>query len=162
MNSNVEETRRLMLDLLDKTQREARSLLSRLDPERVVHNDERAWRVRDILGHLGVWNGEAVRSLKAYVEGGEYICIPADAMYYEYNGPAAEERKAWTVEQVWAEYETAHDQLKSLVEIMPAEKWSGEMVYPWNERGTVAHFIKVMMDHEKVDHCDLVVKTMSE
>ena len=158
MNSKVKETRRLTLDLLDKTRRETRSLLSGLDPERVVHTDERAWRVRDILGHLGVWNGEAVRSLKAYVEGGQYHCIPTDAQYYEYNGPAADERKAWTLEQVWAEYEAAHDQLRSLVETMPAEKWDGEMIYPWNEQGSVAHLLTVMMDHERVDHCDLVVR----
>ena len=162
MNSNVEETRRLMLELLDKTRRETRSLLFRLDPERVVHNDERAWRVRDIVGHLGVWNGEAARSLSAYATGGEYYCIPTDAKYYEYNGPAADERRTWTVEQVWIEYEASHDQLKLLVETMPEEKWNGMMVYPWNERGTIEHFIKVMMDHEKVDHCDLVIKAVIE
>jgi hypothetical protein len=137
-------------------------LLSGLDPERVVHNDERAWRVRDIVGHLGVWNGEAAQSLAAYAKGGEYYCIPTDAKYYEYNGPAADERWTWTMEQVWVEYETSHDQLKLIVETMPDEKWEGDMVYPWNERGTVEHFIKVMMDHEKVDHCDLVVKAMQQ
>jgi len=158
MKSNVEERRRLMLDLLDKTRGETRALLSSFDPDRVIHTDERAWRVRDILGHLGVWNWEAVRSLKAYAEGGEYYCIPTDAQYYEYNGPAADERKAWKLEQVWAEYETAHEELKRIVESMPDEKWDGEMVYPWSERGTAEHLIKVMMDHEKVDHCDLVVR----
>jgi hypothetical protein len=158
MTSSVTETRKQMLDLLDKTQRETRALLSQLDPERVIHTDERAWRVRDILGHLGVWNGEAVRSLKAYAEGGEYYCIPTDAQYYAYNGPAADERRTWTMEQVWAEYYAAHDQLKRIVESMPDEKWDGEMMYPWNERGMVERLIKVMMDHEKVDHCDLVIR----
>lgn len=158
MKPNVEETRKRLMELLDKTRRETRALLSSLDPERVIHTGERAWRVRDILGHLGVWNREAVRSLKAYAEGGEYHCIPTDAQYYEYNGPAADERKAWTLEQVWAEYEAAHDQLRSLVETMPAEKWDGEMVYPWNEQGRVAQLISVMMDHERVDHCDLVFR----
>ncbi len=159
MNSNVDETRRLMLDLLSKTRRETRSLLSSLDPERVIHTDERAWRVRDIVGHLGVWNKEAARSLSAYAEGEEYYCIPAESKYYEYNGHAADERRAWSMEQVWAEYEASHDQLKYLVERLPEEKWNGEMVYPWNERGTVELFLKVMMAHEKVDHCDLVLKT---
>ncbi len=147
MNSNVEETRRLMLALLDRTRRETRSLLSRLDPERVVHDDERAWRVRDIVGHLAVWNGEAARSLSAHAKGDEYTCIPTRAEYDEYNGPAADERRAWTVEQVWAEYEASHDQLKMIVETMPAGKWDGEMLYPWNERGTIEQFIKRMMKH---------------
>jgi hypothetical protein len=158
MNPNMEETRQRMLSLLDKTRRETHMLLSSLDPDRVIHRDEGAWRVRDIIGHLGVWNGEAVNSLKAYAEGAEYYCIPTDAQYYDYNGPAADERRAWSLNQVWAEYETAHDQLKQIVESLPDEKWDGDMVYPWNVRGSVEHLIKVMMDHEKADHCDLVVR----
>ena len=161
MNTNIVEARKRMLNLLDTTRRETRALLSSLNPDRVIHTDERAWRVRDILGHLGVWNTEAARSLQAYAEGGEYHCISTDALYYEYNGPAADERKAWTMDQVWAEYESAHDQLKRIVESIPDEKWGGEMVYPWNERGTIERFIAIMMDHEKVDHCDLVVRTIN-
>jgi len=158
MISNIDETRSFLLGLLDKTRHETHELLSSLDPERKIHTDERAWRVRDIVGHLGVWNGEAVRSLNAYANGDEYYCIPTDAIYYEYNGPAADERRTWTMDQVWGEYETAHNQLRLLVETLPDEKWEDEMVYPWNERGTVARLIEVMMDHERVDHCELVVR----
>lgn len=159
--NTVEEKRRLILDLLDKTRRETRSLLSSLDPDRVIHTDERAWRVRDIVGHLGVWNGEAARSIKAYVNGGEYHCIPTDAKYYEYNGPAAFERRTWTMDRVWGEYESAHAELKSLIESFPDGKWDGEMVYPWNERGSVEALVNIMMRHETVDHCELVTKTVS-
>ena len=162
MNSNVEETRRSILDLLEKTRRETRLTLSRLDPERVVHDDERAWRVRDIIGHLGVWNREAARSLSAYAQGSEYNCISGRIEYDEYNGPAADERRAWTTQQVWAEYEASHDQLNEIIETMPVEKWDGEMVYPWNERGTIGQFIKRMMKHETKDHCNLVIKTVAE
>jgi hypothetical protein len=158
MNSNVEETRRQMLDLLEETRHETRAVLSRLDPELVVNHDERAWRVRDVVGHLGVWNGEAARSLSAYAKGGEYHCIPANTKYDIYNGPAADERSTWTLEQVWAEYEASHDQLKLMVETMPAEKWEGEMVFSWGERGTVEQFIKRMMKHETKDHCNLIIK----
>jgi len=162
MNSNVEERRRQTLDLLDKTRRETRSLLSRLDPERVVHKDERAWRVRDVVGHLGVWNEEAVRSLSAYATGGEYYCIASVSDDYEYNGPAADERRIWPMQQVWDEYEKSHDQLKSMVETMPAEKWDGDMLYPWRERGTVEGLIRTMMNHERIDHCDVILKTAAE
>ncbi len=163
MNLNrVEATRRSTLVLLDETHRSTRSLLSRLDPERVVHNDERAWRVRDILGHLAVWNGEAARSLSAYAKGSEYYCILAREGYDEYNGPAADERRAWTMEQVWAEYEASYDQLKLIVETMPVEKWDGEMLFPWNERGTVEQFIKRMMKHESIDHCDVLIKATAD
>jgi hypothetical protein len=158
MIANVEETRFLLLSLLEKTRRETREMLSRFDPERIIHTDERAWRVRDILGHLGVWNEEAARSIKAFADGEEYYCIPTEEMYYDYNGPAADERSTWTMDQVWEEYEIAHDRLKKLIETMPEDKWEANMVFPWNERGTVTRLIIMMMDHEKTDHCDLVVK----
>jgi hypothetical protein len=54
MNSDLHERRRELLALLEETRRETRSLLSGLDPEQVVHTDERAWRVRDVVGHLAV------------------------------------------------------------------------------------------------------------
>jgi hypothetical protein len=158
MDSVVEKPHILMLKLLAKTRQETRELLSRLNPELIVHTDERAWRVRDIVGHLGVWNGEAARSLSTYAKGSEYKCIPSEANYYEYNGIAAEERRTWTMDQVWAEYETSHDQLKLIVETLPEAKWEGVMLYPWNEHGTVRHLIEVMMAHERVDHCNIVVR----
>ncbi len=156
MDNAHETARQELLKLLDSTHQETCALLSGLDPERVIHTDERAWRVRDILGHLGVWNLEAARSLQAYAEGGEYCCIPSEAKYYDYNGEAADERKAWSMAQVWAEYEAAHDQLRQIVATLPAEKWDGELLYPWNLRGTVDDLIRIMMKHETVDHCELV------
>jgi len=157
MQSSVEETRSLLLELLDVTRRETRKALSGIDPEDVVHSDDRAWKVRDILGHLGVWNGEAARSLLAHAQGGEYHCIPSEAKYDEYNDTAAEERRAWMIKQVWAEYEASSEQLKLLVERMPVENWGQDMLYPWNERGTMRNLIKVMMKHE-VEHREVIVK----
>lgn len=160
MDAHVQASRDRSLRLLDLTQQETRALLSHLEPELIVHTDERAWRVRDVVGHLGVWNWEAVHSLRAYCRGGEYYCIPTEREYDEYNGPAADERRAWTLDQVWAEYDEAHDQLKLLIQSMPDEKWEGSMVYPWNEWGTAQHLIEVMMAHEKIDHCAVVLKAV--
>ncbi|HSR20844.1 MAG TPA: maleylpyruvate isomerase N-terminal domain-containing protein, partial [Anaerolineales bacterium] len=75
MTSHVDARRRELLALLENTRHETRSLLSGLDPEQVVHTDARAWRVRDVVGHLAVWNAEAARSLEAHAKGGEYHCV---------------------------------------------------------------------------------------
>ncbi len=158
MISNVEGSRQSMLHLLEQTRRETRSILSGLDPVLIVHDDAPAWRVRDIVGHLAAWNQEAARSLIAYANGSEYACIASQTEYYAYNGPAADVRRAWTLDEVWAEYEASHDQLKKIVEVMPADKWDGEMIFPWSDRGTVEELIKIMMQHEKIDHCDIVVR----
>ena len=161
MDTHVEEQRRALLALLEGTRRNTGDLLARLDPELEVHHDERAWRVRDIVGHLGVWNAEAARSLQAHASGGEYICAPGRGQYDEYNGPAAEERGTWTLPQVWAEYELAHEQLRQIIERLPAERWQAAMVFPWNERGTVEQLIRRMMKHETRDHCELIAKEIA-
>jgi hypothetical protein len=158
MDSRIEDARRSLLALLDETRRSTGDLLARLDPERVIHHDERAWRVRDILGHLGVWDAEAARSLQAHASGGEYICAPGRGHYDAYNGPAADERSTRTLPQVWAEYELAHAQLRQLIASMPPDRWDAEMVFPWNERGTVEQLIRRMMKHETSDHCELIAK----
>ena len=88
----------------------------------------------------------------------------------ELKGLNAEQR-AWYIEdeilydfqqQVWAEYEKSHDQLRSAVEMMPLEKWEGDMLYPWSERGTVERLIRIMMNHEGIDHCDVVLGAAAE
>ena len=156
MNSNVEETRALMLQLIDVTQRNTRSILSGIDPERVVFNDNPIWRVRDVVGHIGVWNGEAALSLRAHAKGTEYHCITSEAKYDEYNASAVEERCSWNIDQVWAEYEASYNELKLLVETIPEENWNKNMLYPWNERGTITKLIEIMMKHE-VEHREIII-----
>ncbi len=158
MTSGVEASRRSLLDLLERTRLETRLVLSGLDPDRVVHDDERAWRVRDVLGHLAVWNVEAARSLNAHARGEEYTCIENSGHYYDYNGPAADERRQWTLDEVWAEYESSHDQLNAAIKTMPANQWDRLMLFPWNEPGTVEQLIIVMMNHETIDHCHLILR----
>ena len=161
MDSNIQAAREQTLRLLETTGKETRALLSGLDPDLTVHTDERAWRVRDVVGHLGVWNLEAARSLRAYSQGSDYHCIEAEAEYYEYNGPAAAERRAWAMEQVWAEYDQGHEELKLLVESMPEDKWNGTLLYPWNLRGTVQQLIEIMMNHERLEHCALIQQAIA-
>ena len=111
-----------------------------------------------MVGHLATWNGEAARSLEAHAAGREHTCIASDALDDEYNGAAADERRTWTVDQVWAEYEATHDRLEAAVQSMPPDRWQAAMLFPWNERGTIRHLVDLMTDHEKVDHCDLIVR----
>lgn len=154
MIGGVEETRKPVLDLLNVTRRKTQRALSGVDPKLMVHHDKPAWRVRDVLGHLAVWNGEAAKSLEAHARGEEYHCIPS-AHYDQYNAAAAAEREAWPMERVWAEYEASGNQLKAVVEAMPAEQWNAEVLFPWNERGTVQRLIEIMMRHE-VEHREVI------
>ena len=111
--------------------------------------------VRDIVGHIGVWNGEAAKSIRAHTEGCEYHCIESEASYDEYNGIAVNERRSWNIDQVWDEYKESYVQLELSVKQMPVKKWDREMLYPWNERGSLRNLIEIMMIHE-VEHRDKI------
>ena len=154
MRTDITSERTATLAVLRRTRRSTRELLAGLDPALVVHDDEDAWQVRDVVGHLGVWNGEAARSLEAHAAGGEYACIDSDALYDAYNGPAASERRAWPVGRVWAEYEATHDRLEAAIVAMPAERWDAPLLHPWNERGSVVGLVVLMTEHETADHCE--------
>ncbi len=161
MDAVIQASRDRTLQLLEATRRQTQDLLSQLDPDLVVHTDERAWRVRDVVGHLGVWNLEAARSLRAHAEGNEYHCVESEMDYDDYNGPAADERRTWPLERVWAEYDESHARLKLLVESIPDEKWNGTMLYPWNALGTVPQLIEIMMTHETTNHCALIERAVA-
>ncbi len=157
--SHTEEMRQRVLQLLAETRSETRARLSGIDPQLTVHDDALAWRVRDVVGHVAAWNGEAARSLEAHARGEEYQCVPSEAKYDEYNAKAAKERAAWPMEKVWAEYEGSADQLQRSVELMPVDKWNGVVRYAWGEQGAVRRLVKIMMQHE-VEHRDAIMTTV--
>lgn len=154
MRTEMDDERNSTLLLLRRTRRMTRAALEPLDPEAMVHDDVAAWQVRDVLGHLGVWNGEAARSLEAHAAGGEYTCIASAGFYDDYNEQAARERRAWPAAEVWAEYEATHDRLEAAVAAMPPDRWDTPIQYPWTEEGSVVGLVVLMTEHETSDHCE--------
>jgi hypothetical protein len=154
MRRDVEAERAAALALLRRTRRMTRDALGRLEPTLVVHADEGAWQVRDVVGHLGIWNGEAARSLEAHARGTDYACIESEALYDGYNAEAVSERRSWSLARVWEEYETTHDRFETALEAVPADRWDVPLLYPWNERGSVAGLVVLMTEHETADHCE--------
>jgi hypothetical protein len=150
--TDVETERSATLALLRRTREATRRLQAELDPDAVVHVEAESWRVRDVVGHLAIWNGEAAHSLAAHASGGEHACVDSPGRYDEYNALAVRKRRAWPIDRVWSEYEATHDELEAAVEAMPAARWDAPALYPWNERGTVVGLVVVMTDHETTDH----------
>lgn len=160
MRIDVESERNSTLSLLRRTRRMTRTALEPLDPDAVVHDDEQAWRVRDVLGHLGVWNREAARSLEAHAAGGGYTCIATSGLYDSYNEGAITERRAWPMAGVWAEFEATHHRLEAAIGGMPPDRWDTPIQYPWTELGSVVGLVVLMTEHETSDHCEPLLARM--
>ncbi len=160
MRTEMDDERNSTRLLLQRTRRMTRAALEPLDPEAVVHDVGPPWQVRDVLGHLGVWNGEAARSLEAHASGGEYTCIASAGHYDAYNEQAAIERRAWPIAEVWAEYEATHDRLEAAIATMPPDRWDTPIQYPWTELGSVVGLVVLMTEHETSDHCEPLLARM--
>ena len=148
-----------LIDLLTETHAATRATVEGVDPELRVYTDtEAGWRIRDVIGHLAVWDRETARSLRAFRAGTEYSVPEFDEDAY--NQQAAEQQRKLTDQQAFAEWEQAHeDQREAVQEILP-EQFPGDLLYPWgDERGSIAQLVEEMAEHE-VEHRDEMAKAI--
>lgn len=139
---------------LDATRAETESILASVDPQTVIYPEE-AWTVKDIIGHLSAWEQAAVTSLQAYAEGDE-AQLPEQMNEDDYNHLNVARRKNFPVEKILLEWKETREWLKQVLEEMPSERLTGEMTFPWGERGSVAELVDAMIDHELEHRQDIM------
>jgi len=140
-----------LIQMLDDARARMLAALKDIDPNTPVY-PEGGWLVRDIVGHVALWDEQVCLSLQAYRQGGEY-CIPnfsddEDA----YNNRDVLERRRQSVEQVFADFEAARAKMKALIEALPPGQTSSVILCPWGSRHTIATMIRHMAEHE-LEHC---------
>ncbi|MBC8506544.1 MAG: maleylpyruvate isomerase N-terminal domain-containing protein [Anaerolineales bacterium] len=157
---SAEEKKRL-IKLLAKAHIATRATLDEVDLEMPVFTDS-GWRIRDIIGHIATWDQETAKSLRAYQEGSEYSIPDLDEEETEYNERAVVEQKKLSTQQILAEWEQAHGELKKAVQEIPEDQFPGDMLYPWgDERGSIATLVEYMIEHA-VEHQDEIIKALQE
>ena len=155
------EERDFLLEQLTETHLATRNALDEINLELVVYNDT-GWRVRDILGHMATWDQEVAKSLRDYQAGEEYLIPDRDEEETEYNQRAVDAQQALSNQQILAEWEQAHNELKNAVQDMPLDRFPGDMLYPWGEeRGSIATLVEYMVEHD-VEHRVEIIKAVQE
>jgi hypothetical protein len=145
------EERRRLVELLAQTHSTTRALLDGINLEMRVYQDS-GWRIRDILGHIATWDREVAKSLVAFRSGEEYA-IP-DHDEDAFNAQDILSQQGLTVEAIFEEWEQSREVFKEAVEQIPLEFYPGDLLYPWgDERGTIAHLVEMMVEHD-VEHRD--------
>ena len=150
-----EKTR--LVQLLEETRRDTLIALEGVDDEMVV-DPESGWRVKDIIGHLAAWDIEAVTALRAYGRGEVYL-IPNYTTMDDFNARHIEKRKALLADQIRAEWETAHHDLKIALQEIPLDRFVVRMAYPWGGHGAISELVEIMAEHER-EHCEDIAKAV--
>jgi hypothetical protein len=149
----TKEDTNYLLDMLDKTHAEIRATIKGVDLETPVYEDGE-WQIRDVIGHIAIWDREVVRSIRAYKEGREYSIPNFDEDVY--NDRAALEMGELTAEGVFNEWEQAREEFKTTIGELSAEQLPGELLYPWgDERGSIPQLVEYMCDHDEEHGIDL-------
>jgi hypothetical protein len=145
---DAEEKQRL-LDLLNDTYSQVLVLVEGIDPE-VQVNPETDWRIRDIVGHLAVWDREVSKSIRAFQAGGEYS-IP-DFDEDRFNDLKLEQLRKSSGQEVFTLWEEARGAFVAAVRDIPLEKLGSNFLYPWgSEQGNLSTIVEYMSGHD-VEH----------
>ena len=133
--------------------------LEGVDLEQRIHTGS-DWRIRDILGHIATWDREVTKSLVAYLNGSEYSIPNLDEDETDFNGLAVAEQRKLSTQDIVAEWQGAREDLKSVVGDIPAERFPGDLLYPWgDERGSIAGLVDFTFEHDE-EHREEIIKAV--
>jgi hypothetical protein len=155
-DANAEKAR--LVGLLDDARAHTRAVLDGVDGERDVYSDT-GWRVKDVIGHILVWEEEAVKAALARQKGESYV-IPDFSGFDEYNRRDYEQRRDQPFERLCAALESVRDELKDAINALSVEQMEGQMVFPWWLSGTVSQLIEIMALHER-EHADQIARAVT-
>ena len=147
------EERTRLIRQLDKARAMIRAAMVGVDTKIVIYP---AWTVKHVLAHIAAWEDVSVASLRVFAKGEE----PAPAALRDiegYNAQIAATCGALSYDHVAKEWELARDQLKSVLNEMPAEKFTQRLLFPWGPIGTIGHIIGILADHEE-EHAEDIQK----
>src|SRR5262249_5600569 len=138
-----DEKRRLLTEL-DQARERVIRLIAGLDGQWEFYP---GWTVKELLAHMTGWDEATSDSLRAYAEGRE-SAIASYRGIDEYNSRSVATRTHLHFDRVKLEWEQARKELKAVIQDMPDEKYAGEVLYPWGQRGPLSALVDVIIDHE--------------
>ncbi len=141
-----EELKQDLLNLIRETHSALLTTIDKTDLEIIIHKDS-GWRAREMLSHIGAWDRELVHTLREFNEGNEYLTPDFDEDAF--NGQAALAQKNMSTGEIVEDWKDAREELFKALEMIPAEKFPGELLFPWgDERGSIYELIKYFCDHD--------------
>ncbi len=146
-----------LMQAFDHARDRMRALLPGIDCSMEIYP---GWTIKEMLAHLAGWDDATLMSLRAFVAG-QPPPLPALRGIDAYNAQTVAERADLHYEQIVQEWELVREQLKAILNDLPAERLGDKIVAPWGPIATVAELIAVMVDHEE-EHAAIVQESIKE
>ncbi len=114
------------------------------------------WSVKDLVAHLSSFEGALVDLLNQFIHPGDPT-PRLDAFIQrgdQFNDEQVNQRQGMTFAEVYAEYQSAHAQVRTLAAQLPAEVWRQSGALPWYGAAyDLEDFIVYTYYGHKREHC---------
>jgi hypothetical protein len=139
----MNEKKRL-LRWFDQARAEMRSALEGIDTEQEIYPD---WHIRENIAHITGWDEVTLKSLQAFLEGGEPYLLPVQGID-QHNADLIAARQSMTYEEVLHEWEETRKALTSAIAELSEGDLETWITFPWGPRGTLRDMLAIIADHE--------------
>lgn len=144
----IEAEKQRLIVLLDEARCLTNTALDAVDPDHIVHVATQ-WTAKDVVGHILVWEEEALRSLEALAAGEGHYVIADFTTFEAYNARDAARRRDHTLAHLRAELTRVHEHAKAILSDLPAEAFAQVFPFPWPWAGTLSEMMAIMAAHER-------------
>ncbi len=151
-------------DILRAIERDRTDLLAALEglPDDTLTSEKITdqWTGKDLLGHMAMWKKVAVQFLDDYAKDGvpKSLGFDSDAAVDAYNLREADKRRTWTLAQVRAELDAAHNALVAGVRRLSDEDLNAPLPAPWHGGTNLEHLIAINSYTHDPDHIAQIKK----
>ena len=145
--------RDLLLHRMDETRLKIENLMPEIDTNKEIYP---GWTIKDILAHMTGWDDATIDSLRAHV-GESPRSVPAIRSLDGYNALSVSSRKDLDYEHVLKEWRLTRQELRTIIEQLPEDKFVSPVIVPWGEKSTVTYLVDMFRDHEEEHAQDILV-----
>ncbi|MBI4788318.1 MAG: DinB family protein [Chloroflexi bacterium] len=112
------------------------------------------WNVKDLLGHIALWQQVAIQFIRDYRASGspKGLGLKDDAAVDEYNQRGAAFRRDWPLERVRAELDETQRELIAAVQALTDEDLNKPLPAPWDSTTTLEWLIAINSYAHEPEH----------
>ncbi len=140
-----------LMRAFDQAREKMRAVLPDIDLHMEIYPN---WTIKEVLAHLAGWDDATITALRAFSAGQPTPLFALRGIDF-YNAQTVAERAGLQYEQIVQEWELAREQLKAILNDLPAERLGDKLVSPWGPIMSVARLVAIMADHEE-EHASVV------
>ena len=140
-----------LMQAFDEAREKMRAALPGIDTHMEIYPN---WTIKEMLAHLAGWDDATIIALRAFSAGQAPPLLALRGIDF-YNAQTVAERADLKYEQIVQEWELVREQLKAILNDLPAERLGDKLVSTWGPIMTVARLVAIMADHEE-EHAAVV------